>query len=116
MKNKIYTLSEPQRIEYRRIKGLNLETALSSNITMYSKVGCPYCNKAKSFLESKGIPHSIVEVSTKGDKNNVMQEIRRKTGVMPPGTFPMVVKGRQFIGGYNELKSAFGENSTCIIS
>ena len=32
-------------------------------ITMYTKTNCPYCDRAKSLLESRGVEYTTIDVS-----------------------------------------------------
>ena len=32
-------------------------------ITMYTKPNCPYCDRAKSLLESRGVEYTMIDVS-----------------------------------------------------
>ena len=114
------SLTDLQRVaiglemEYDGMSEEQLKEAITSDIKVYSKIGCVYCENAKNLLKSKRIPFRTINV-TPEMKQRVMQEIRKTTGKTPPGTFPAIVQGNRFIGGYDELNAAFGEKNSCVI-
>jgi len=110
----LQTLAQGLGIEYEGMSKEELKQSIIADITIYSKEGCPYCDKAKSFLKRRGMAFNTINV-TPEMKERVMQEIRRNTGKAPPGTFPVIVQGSRFIGGSDELEAAFGEKSTCML-
>jgi len=65
------------------------------NFTVYQKIGCPFCEKAISLLEHYEIPYTIIIVS-KDNQNNLKEKFNHDT-------FPMILRGKEFIGGYTEL-------------
>jgi glutaredoxin 3 len=71
---------------------------MSSNITVYTIDHCPYCEKAKTLLQDRGIEYQHIYV----DKNDPEQvaNVRAKTKMR---TFPQILNGDQVIGGYSEL-------------
>ena len=70
-------------------------------VTIHTKRGCPYCEKAKLLLFSEGIKYKEVEyVPGTPDYDARRQALIEKTF---HGTFPQVFLGPKFIGGYTEL-------------
>lgn len=68
-----------------------------SRVTIYSKDGCPFCVKAKSFLADRGISYEEIIVqpgSTAWDK------MKEKTG---RGSLPQILIGDKPVGGYDDL-------------
>ena len=67
-------------------------------ITVYSKPACPFCDKAKHLLETKGIDFEIVDIS---------QDIDAREFLVDSGfrTVPQIFKnGELFVeGGYHGL-------------
>jgi glutaredoxin len=62
---------------------------------------CSYCEAAKTLLNVKNIDHEIIVVGPDGDitKDQLL--------VMYPNvrTFPVVLEGSDYIGGFKELKN-----------
>jgi len=71
--------------------------------TVYSKSGCPNCNKVKQLLKEKKITFSIVDCDEflLEDKQVFLQFIQSIAG-KEHKTFPMVFDGMTFIGGFSE--------------
>ena len=67
-------------------------------ITMYTTDWCPYCIRAKAFLEQKGL--EFEEVNLANDPN-FREKIQTLTGGW---TVPQIVIGETPIGGYDELR------------
>lgn len=67
------------------------------NITVYNTEGCPFCEKAKSFLREKGLDFVDVPASP---GSTAWQEMKGKTG---SGALPQVLVGETSIGGYADL-------------
>ena len=68
-----------------------------SEVTLYSKDDCVYCDFAKNYLTRKNIDFSYVDTT----------DSSRKTLVETTGSksFPQIFVGEKFIGGYEELKN-----------
>lgn len=73
---------------------------MKDTITIYSKVGCQYCNQAKSLLREKGI--SYREVLVESNDQCVIAELEERTGMK---TFPQIFIGNQVLGGFTDLKA-----------
>jgi glutaredoxin len=63
-------------------------------ITVYSKNNCPFCDRAKALLESKGVPFKVIKMEDepKAREFLVDQGLRSvpqifKDGVLLPGGF-----------------------------
>lgn len=70
-----------------------------AKILMYSKVPCPYCNAAKSFLKGKGLEFQEKDLT---DQPQEMLRLKEETGWR---TFPMIFINDKMIGGYQDLKA-----------
>jgi len=68
-----------------------------ASVTIYSAAGCPFCYKAKAFLEERGISYEEVSAPL-GTKP--WKEMRERTG---SGSLPQIVIGDQPVGGYSDL-------------
>ena len=64
--------------------------------TVYSRNGCPYCDKVQQVLELAEIKHVIYKL----DRDFTREEFYDKFGV--GSTFPRVVKDDELIGGCTE--------------
>lgn len=67
-------------------------------ITMYTTDWCPYCVRAKAYLEKKGL--EVEEINLAGDPN-FREKIMAITGGM---TVPQILIGDTPIGGYDDLR------------
>jgi glutaredoxin 3 len=63
-------------------------------ITVYSKNNCPFCDRAKALLESKGVPFKVIKMEeNSGAREFLMEQGLRsvpqifKAGVLLPGGF-----------------------------
>lgn len=70
--------------------------------TIYSKSGCPYCDKAKKLLEDDNL--TVVDcdsylTSSKDEFLKFIANLSKKEQKM----FPIIFKDAQIIGGYSDL-------------
>lgn len=72
-----------------------------SEIVLYGKSGCPFCDKAKMLLESKELKYKYVDVTENEQSLNYVKEYWTKQGKRP--TVPLIVIDGIEIGGYTEL-------------
>lgn len=72
---------------------------MSSKVVIYSKDPCPYCVRAKAFLDGKGITYEEIDLTDKPDE---IQAIKEKTGWR---TVPIIMINGKLIGGYTDLKA-----------
>jgi glutaredoxin 3 len=66
------------------------------NIKVYSKTGCPYCDKIKSILDQRGMDYSMYLL----DEDFTRDEFYEEFGVGT--TFPQVIFDEEKIGGCRE--------------
>jgi glutaredoxin 3 len=69
-----------------------------SQVTVYTKPYCPYCIRAVSLLEKKGVAFTEIEAAFDPDKRAEM--IQRAGG---RATFPQIFIGERHIGGCDEM-------------
>ena len=69
-----------------------------SHITIYTKPYCPYCVRALSLLEQKGVAFTEIEAGFDPEKR---QEMMRRAGGR--ATFPQIFVGDLHIGGCDEM-------------
>ena len=66
-------------------------------VQIYSTTWCPYCDAAKSLLETKGVSYDEIDVT---DPNLRMEMMQRANGRR---TVPQIFVGGTHIGGYDDL-------------
>ena len=66
-------------------------------VTVYSKDYCPYCDRAKALLKSKGVPFEAIELQ---DHPGEFEKLKARTGLM---TVPQIFIGEKLIGGYSDM-------------
>jgi glutaredoxin 3 len=64
---------------------------------MYVWTYCPFCQRAKSLLEKKGIAFEEIVLDGKEDE---LQALRRRTGQR---TVPQIFIGDELIGGFSDM-------------
>ena len=69
-----------------------------ADVTIYTKPYCPYCIRAVSLLEKKGVQFTEIEASTDPAKRQEM--IQRAGG---RATFPQIFIGERHIGGCDDM-------------
>lgn len=69
-----------------------------AQVTIYTKPYCPYCVRAVSLLEKKGVEFTEIEAAFDPDKRQEM--IQRARG---KATFPQIFVGDQHIGGCDDM-------------
>jgi glutaredoxin len=74
------------------------------NITVYTKSGCPYCDKIKSVLEQRSIQYTLYEL----DVDFVKDEFYEEFGV--GSTFPQVILDGKKLGGCTDTVKYLVEN------
>lgn len=68
-----------------------------ANVVVYSKTHCPYCDRAKSMLKSKGIAYEEINLDGKAEE---MQALVAKTGLR---TVPQIFIDGKLIGGFTDM-------------
>lgn len=69
-----------------------------SKVVIYSKDPCPYCVRAKNFLNEKNI--SFQEI----DLTNDMDQLEKIKTQFNWRTVPMILIDGKLVGGYTDLK------------
>jgi len=70
-----------------------------TQVTIYTKPYCPYCVRAISLLEKKGVEFTEIEAAFDPEKK---QEMLQRSGGR--ATFPQIFIGEQHIGGFDDLR------------
>ncbi|MBP7817978.1 MAG: glutaredoxin 3 [Phenylobacterium sp.] len=69
-----------------------------TQVTIYTKPFCPYCVRALSLLEKKGVEFTEIEAAFDPEKRQEM--MRRSNG---RATFPQIFIGDEHIGGCDDM-------------
>lgn len=79
------------------------------NFTVYSKQGCPYCDKIKTILNSlsitKGYPIVCYELNTDFNREQFYSEFGEGS------TFPQVIFDNKHLGGCTDTVKYLQENN-----
>lgn len=82
-----------------------------AKVEMYTKMGCPYCSRAKRLLDSKGVAFEEIDITMGGPKRKEMLE-------RAPGhtTVPSIFIDGKHVGGSDDLArlEARGELDTLL--
>lgn len=68
-----------------------------AKVVIYSKVYCPYCDRAKALFKNKNVNYEEIMVD---DKPELYEKLKEQTGMR---TVPQIFIDDQLIGGYTEL-------------
>jgi len=68
-----------------------------SKVQIYSTTWCPYCDAAKSLLETKGVAYDEIDVTDPTLRMEMMQRAHGRR------TVPQIFVGGTHIGGYDDL-------------
>jgi glutaredoxin 3 len=69
-----------------------------AHVTIYTKPYCPYCIRAVSLLEKKGVAFTEVEAAFDPEKR---REMMQRAGGR--ATFPQIFVGERHIGGCDDM-------------
>jgi glutaredoxin len=79
------------------------------NFVVYSKTGCPYCDKVKMVLEhlkqKQKCNYVVYELNKEFTRENFYSQFGNSS------TFPQVICDEKYIGGCNETVKYLQENS-----
>jgi glutaredoxin 3 len=70
-----------------------------AHVRMYTKDPCPYCVRAKAFLNEKGVQVEEIDLT---DDFETLNRLKNETGWR---TVPMIFIGEKLVGGYSDLKA-----------
>jgi glutaredoxin 3 len=79
------------------------------NFTVYSKRGCPYCEKIKTILNDLSIRKGYPIVFYELDNDFTRQEFYAEFG--DRSTFPQVIMNNQHLGGCSDTVKYLQNNS-----
>ena len=69
-----------------------------ARVEMYTKMGCPFCNRARRLLTEKGVTIEEYDITMGGPKRAEM--LARAPG---SGTVPQIFIGDHHVGGSDDL-------------
>lgn len=72
---------------------------MSASVKIIKKNPCPYCDRAKTLLDNKGVKYEVVDLTDKPDE---LMAWKQKTGW---STVPMIFINEELVGGYSDLKA-----------
>jgi glutaredoxin len=81
---------------------MSLPCPAAVGFTVFTKQGCPGCDKVKSLLESKGIEFKLVacdDFLTGAEREPFLQHLTRLTR-LGKIQFPLVFHDEAFVGGF----------------
>lgn len=70
-----------------------------SNVIVWSKYYCPYCDQAKALLNQKGIPFEERKIGDGWTKEELLESVPTAR------TVPQIIINGKTIGGFTELKA-----------
>lgn len=71
-----------------------------ADVTVYTTEGCPFCMRAKAFLDQRGVPYEERFISRTDHEGR--QKLVDETGGY---TFPQIIIDGRNIGGWDELST-----------
>lgn len=71
----------------------------TAKIKIVKKNPCPYCDRAITLLDNKGLKYEIIDLT---DRLDELQTWKDKTGWK---TVPMIFINDELVGGYTDLKT-----------
>jgi glutaredoxin 3 len=101
--SKVYRMKSPYIIRSRSLRSARRSPRYSktSDYTIYSKEGCPYCKNAKELLKKNRKTFKEIKVTNK-NITQIYSKIDKKTKNYR--YFPIIFKKNKFIGGFEDLK------------
>ena len=74
---------------------------MEKQIEIYTLDYCPFCQKAKMFLNEHKVNFS--EISCEDDEENMREFLTKKFNLPAPATFPQIIIDGKNIGGYSDM-------------
>ncbi|MDB5424414.1 MAG: grxC [Phenylobacterium sp.] len=81
-----------------KVEDRSILKSAMTQVTIYTKPYCPYCIRALTLLEKKGVAFTEIEAAFDPDKR---AEMLQKSGGR--ATFPQIFVGERHIGGCDEM-------------
>lgn len=71
-----------------------------ADVTLYTTESCPFCMRAKAFLDQRGVPYEEIFISRADHAGR--ERLVEETGGY---TFPQVIINGRSIGGWDQLSA-----------
>lgn len=71
-----------------------------ADVTVYTTESCPFCMRAKAFLDQRGVPYDEIFISRSDDAGR--ERLVAETGGY---TFPQIIIDGRSIGGWDQLSA-----------
>lgn len=71
--------------------------------TIFTKLGCPFCAKAKAMLEDKGIKYEEIMISNHGVTSRTLRAVANAS------TVPQIFIEGEYVGGSDDLEAYFAK-------
>ena len=68
---------------------------------VWSKLNCPYCDRAKALLQQKGIEYEERRIGVNWTKEQLLESVPTAK------TVPQIFLNEEYVGGYDQLKARF---------
>lgn len=78
---------------------------MDNQIVVFSKPGCPYCYKAKVFLNNLDLPFK--EISLNPSEDNYTYKRDKLFNYYNHRSYPIIVINNNLLGGYSELVHSY---------
>lgn len=74
------------------------------DVVIYSKNDCPWCDKARTLLNSKNIPFKELKLGTDFSREQLAEKVPFNYNKI---TVPQIFFGNDHVGGYQDLEDFF---------
>jgi glutaredoxin len=78
---------------------------MDNKIVVFSKLGCPYCVKTKTFLTFHNLP--FTEINLNPNEHNYEYKRDSIFNHYKHRSYPIIVIDNQLLGGYSELTHTY---------
>ena len=72
-------------------------------VTVFASAGCSHCARAKAFLDARGVPYAVIDLTTRPAR---LADQRALTG---SSSVPQVLFNREVVGGADDLEALEAE-------
>ncbi len=79
-------------------------------IIVYSKANCPYCDRAKQLLDSRGLPYQEIRVDLDSEQLAIMLERSQRR------TVPQIFINGHHVGGFDDLSALSEKHWTTLLA
>lgn len=77
-------------------------------VEIYTLDYCPFCQKAKMFLDEHGVKYT--QIPCDDDEEKKRKELTEKYHLASLATFPQIIIDGENIGGYSDLMEKYQNN------